>query len=151
MFLEDGFGTGEYPALLRGAGFEICCFRDDFPAKPGKPEQSVKDPRIIRHCHERGYVLITTDKQLCYTHIGTVKKTDIVVIATESNRSEMRVWVDALITGKARIERLVKNTRKRGQRPCSARISRTGSIWMDPNYLNKTTKKNRPKEGQERD
>ena len=27
-----------------------------------------------------------TDKELCYTHIDTVKKTDIVVIATQSKR-----------------------------------------------------------------
>lgn len=150
MFLEDVFGSGPYPELLRSAGFEVICFRDDFSVNPGQPEQSVKDPRIIRHCYEHNYVLITTDKQLCYTHIGTVKKTDIVVIATESNRDSISIWVEALIKAKAKIERLIKQTQKSGNRPCSARLTRTGSIWSDKDYLKRTTTKKRPKEGQEK-
>jgi hypothetical protein len=149
LFLEDAFGSGDHPDALRDAGFDVRCFREDFPAKPGKPEQSVKDPRIILHCDKYKYVLITTDKQLCYTHIDTVKKTDIVVIATESNRDNISVWVKALIKGKANIDRLVKKTEKNGVRPCCARISRTGAIRIDENYKARTTKKKRPREGQE--
>jgi hypothetical protein len=90
--------SGNHPDALRRAGFDVRCFRDDFHYT-GEARANVKDPRVIRHCHQHNYVLVTTDKELCYTHIGTVKKTDIVVIATESNRSEISVWVNALIAG----------------------------------------------------
>ena len=146
MFLEDAFGSASHPQALRDAGFEVRSFRTDFPAQPGKPEQSVKDPRIIRHCAANDYVLITTDKELCYTHIEEVKKTEIVVIATESNRGDIHLWVLALIRGKAKIERLVKRTRKQGQRPCSTRISRSGNIRVDEKFASRTTRRTRPRE-----
>jgi predicted nuclease of predicted toxin-antitoxin system len=146
LFLEDGFGANKWPERLRNAGFEVVCFRDDFKDDEDKPEKNVKDPRIINHCHRNKYVLITTDKNLCYTHIETVKKTEILVIATESNSTQIGVWVEALIKGKARIERLAH----RSERPCSARISRDGKITVDTDYLKKTTTRKRPKEGQER-
>ena len=111
------------------------CFRDDFPraSNPGKAEESVKDPRIIRHCHENDLVLITTDKNLCYTHIETVKKTDIVIIATQSNNEPIAVWIEALIKGKAKIERLIKHTAKKA----SGHAARK-SVRPEPLVLTKT-------------
>ncbi len=127
------------------------CFRDDFPSSsnPGKAEESVKDPRIIRHCNDKNFVLITTDKNLCYTHIETVKKTDIVIIATQSNNEPIAVWIEALRKSKGKIERLVKHTEKKGERPCCARISKNGDINIDEHYRTRTTTRNRPREGQE--
>lgn len=151
LFLEDAFGATDHPDVLRDAGYEVRCFRDAFPrpSSPGKAEESVKDPRIIRHCNDKNFVLITTDKNLCYTHIETVKKTDIVVIATQSNNEPIAVWVEALIKSKSKIERLVKHTEKKGERPCCARISKNGDINIDENYRTRTTTRNRPREGQE--
>lgn len=151
MFLEDAFGATDHPQALRDAGFEVRCFRDDFPraSNPGKAEESVKDPRIIRHCYDKQFVLITTDKNLCYTHIETVKKTDIVIIATQSNNEPIAVWVKALIKSKAKIERLVKRTAKKNERPCCARLSKNGDLNVDEIYRSRTTKRRRPREGQE--
>jgi hypothetical protein len=151
LFLEDGFGSTDHPDALRKAGYEVRCFREDFPraSDPGKAEESVKDPRIIRHCNDKDYVLITTDKNLCYTHIETVKKTNIVIIATQSNNEPIEVWVKAIIKSKSKIERLIKHTLKDGERPCCARISKNGDIIVDENYRTRTTTRNRPKEGQE--
>lgn len=152
MFLEDAFGATDNPNALRDAGYEVRCFRDEFPrpSDPGKAEESVKDPRIIRRCNDKQYVLITTDKNLCYTHIETVKKTNIVIIATQSNNEPIAVWTKALIKSKGKIERLVKHTQKKGERPCCARISKNGDISIDENYRTRTTTRNRPHEGQER-
>jgi hypothetical protein len=144
--LEDVFGTTKWPEKLRAAGFTVTCYANHFTDKEGKPEKSVKDPKIIQYCQKRKYVLITTDKQLCYTHIETVKKSDIVIVATESNTSGMEIWVNALIKAKARIERLVKKS----ERPCSARLSRVGTITVDDELMGRTTRRNRPEEGQER-
>jgi hypothetical protein len=143
--LEGVFGTTTWPDKLRAAGFTVTCYADHFKDKEGKPENSVKDPEIIKYCHKRKYVLVTTDKQLCYTHIETLKKTEIVVIATESNTAGMEIWVDALISAKAKIERLVKKS----ERPCSARISRSGNISVDYELLGRSTRRKRSKEGQE--
>ena len=137
------------PYVMRG--LKCAVFVTNFPraSNPGKAEESVKDPRIIRHCHEKQFVLITTDKNLCYTHIETVKKTDIVIIATQSNNEPIAVWVKALIASKAKIERLVKRTTKNGERPCCARLSKNGDLNVDENYRSRTTKRHRPREGQE--
>jgi hypothetical protein len=152
LFLEDAFGATDHPDALRDAGFEVRCFRSDFPrtSDPGKAEESVKDPRIIRHCNEKNFVLVTTDKNLCYTHIETVKKTSIVIIATQSNNEPIAVWVEALVKGKSQIERLVKHSQKDGERPCCARISKNGDLSIVENYRTRpTTRRKRPHEGQE--
>jgi hypothetical protein len=87
-----------------------------------RPEDGVKDPRIIRHCHVNKHVLVTTDKNLRYTHVEELKKTTIAVIAAESNRSPsgVGIWVDPLIAAKADIERKLKKF----QKPWCARFSR---------------------------
>ena len=92
---------------------------------------------------------LTEYQNLSKTHIETVKKTDIVIIATQSNNEPIAVWVEALIKSKAKIERLVKRTLKSGERPCCARISKNGDISVDENYRNRSTTRKRPREGQE--
>jgi hypothetical protein len=126
LFLEDSFGTTVYPQKLKDAGFEVECFAHVFTVDGKRPEDSVKDPRIIRHCHTKKRVLITTDKNIRYTHVDEIKKTTIAIIATESNRSStgMAVWVEALIKAKPDIERKLKKF----QRPWCARLSRVGKL-----------------------
>ena len=73
---------------------------------------------------------MTKDKELCYTHIETVKKTDIVIIATQSNNEPIAVWVKALIKSKGKIERLVKHTEKKGERPAVHGLVKTGTLLL---------------------
>jgi hypothetical protein len=142
--LEDAFGSGVYPEQLRKAGFDVQCFEKHFPDPERKKEQAVKDPRIIRLCDDNKWVLITTDKEMLFTHVETIKKTEILIIATESNRIPLSTWVDALIKAKPKIERLVK----RSERPYFACIGRTGNL--NRKQIGKATRRHRPKEGQEK-
>jgi Txe/YoeB family toxin of Txe-Axe toxin-antitoxin module len=144
LFLEDAFGSGVIPKQLREAGFAVECFGDHFSDPDRKKEQAVKDPRIIQLCHEKKWVLITTDKNILYTHVQTIRKTEVLIIATESNRIELDIWVQALIKAKPKIERLVK----RSERPYFACIGRTGNL--NRKQVGTTTRRHRPKEGQEK-
>lgn len=126
LFLEDAFGTSIHPQKLREAGFEVECFAEVFNVDGKRPEDGVKDPRIIHYCNTKKRILVTTDKNMRWTHLEEIKKTTIGVIATESNKSPtgMGVWVQALITAKSQIERKVK----RYPRPWFAHLSRLGRI-----------------------
>jgi len=144
LFLEDAFGSGVYPEQLRAAGFIVECFGDHFPDPDRKKEQAVKDPRIIQLCHEKKWVLVTTDKNILYTHVQTIKKAEILIIATESNRIPLDTWIKALIKAKPKIERLVK----RSERPYFACIGRTGNL--NRKKVGERTRRHRPREGQEK-
>jgi len=145
LFLEDAFGTNVHPQKLKDAGFEVECFAEVFNMGGARPEDGVKDPRIIRHCHTKKRVLITTDKNIRYTHVEEIKQTTIAIIATESNRSPSGIgtWVDALIKAKPEIERKLKKF----QRPWCARLSRTGKLsGIETITPERTTRRRRPKE-----
>ncbi len=144
LFLEDAFGTTTHPQKLRAAGFEVECFAEVFTIDGKRPEDSVKDPRIIRHCHTKKRVLVTTDKNIRYTHVEEIKKTTIAIIATESNRSPagMGIWVEALIAAKADIERKLRKF----QKPWFARLSRKGKICCVTITPQMTTRRKRPRE-----
>ena len=145
LFLEDAFGTNVHPQKLKNAGFDVECFAHVFTVDGKRPEDSVKDPRIIKHCHTKKRVLITTDKNIRYTHVEEIKKTAIAIIATESNRSPagIGIWVDALIKAKPEVERKLK----KHERPWCARLSRTGKLTcIETIKPQMTTRRNRPKE-----
>lgn len=143
LFLEDAFGSGKHPKTLRDAGFTVECFGDHFPDATRGKEQNVKDPRIINLCHEKNFVLITTDKNLPITHAATIKKTEIAIIATANNNADPAVWVQAIISAKARIERHCKKV----PRPSFATISKTGNLTVRPISI---SRRHRPREGQEK-
>ena len=144
LFLEDAFGSGVHPERLRAAGFEVVCFEEEFPDPHRKVEQAVKDPRIIKRCNEKKLVLITADKEMLYTHVETIKKSEIIIIATQSNTISIETWVDAIIKAKPKIERLVK----RSDRPYFATLGRTGNL--ERKQIGTQTRRNRPREGQEK-
>jgi hypothetical protein len=124
LFLEDVFGTTTNRQKLRDAGFNVECFAEHFQHE-GKREEAVIDPRIIRYCDSKKFVLFTTDKNIRYTHVDVIKKTEIAIIATESNnRYSPTVFVDALIKAKNNVERKVK----RYPRPWFAHLSIDGRI-----------------------
>jgi predicted nuclease of predicted toxin-antitoxin system len=142
LFLEDGFGTTTYPERLRAAGYEVECFATHFQ-KDGKREDGVKDSRIIKFCQENDFVLVTSDKNIRYTHVDIIKGTEVAIIATESNQSSMALWVEALKLAKPKIERTVRKHR----RPWFARLSRTGDIRkVETITQSMSTRRRRPRE-----
>ncbi|MGH9812791.1 MAG: hypothetical protein ACRD4T_06600 [Candidatus Acidiferrales bacterium] len=145
--MEDGFGTTIWPDRLRQAGFNIECFATHFQ-KEGRKEEGVKDARMVKYCASRRYVLITTDKNIHRTHVEAVKKTDVCIIATESNQGKgsIGMWVEALIKAKASIERHAKKF----PRPSFARLSRSGKLNRKEHITEeKYTRRRRPKEQEE--
>lgn len=128
---------------LKDNGYEVECFLEHFKDGDGKAQPSVIDPEIIRYCHSEKFVLVTTDKNIRYTHVNDLKKTDIAVIATQSARGSMDVWVDALIKAKAKII----SKHKRHPRPWFGTISRNGELQRVVTITQAMgTRRNRPKE-----
>jgi hypothetical protein len=145
LFLEDAFGTTIHPQKLQAAGYEIECFAKVFTVDGRRPEDGVKDPRIIRHCNTKNRILVTTDKNMRWTHVEDIKKTTIGIIATESNKSPTGIgmWVQALIIAKVQIERKCK----KHPRPWFAHLSRVGKISMIETITSDMkTRRTRPKE-----
>jgi hypothetical protein len=141
--LEDVFGTTVHPQKLQSAGFAVECFAAHFNTDGKRPESSVKDPRIIRFCHQKRMLLVTTDKQVKFTHLEEIKKTTIGIIATESNQSGISAWTQALITAKPKIERL----HKKQARPWFCHLSKLGHINnIETITENMKTRRTRPKE-----
>jgi hypothetical protein len=124
LFLEDVFGTTTNRQKLQDAGFKVECFAEHFQNE-GKREQGVIDPRIIRYCDSKKFVLFTADKNIRFTHVDVIKKTEVAIIATESNNKyPPTMFVDALIKAKHNVERKVK----RYPRPWFAHLSIHGRI-----------------------
>lgn len=133
------------PKRLRSAGYTVEVFREHFPGKPGRAEQGVKDPHIIKFCARQKWVLITTDKNMRFTHRETIKQTDVAIVATTSNNESLENWVTALIKAKASIERHVKKT----SRPWFGLLGRTGNLNVQTVTTESYTRRHRPREGQE--
>jgi len=101
LFLDDCFDSVDSPARLLAAGFcgvesFVTHFQDRLEA--GK-EQGVKDPRIIRLCNRRKWLLVTTDSDIRNTHVEEIKRCpDLAILATAHNTVEdIDGWVEALI------------------------------------------------------
>jgi hypothetical protein len=128
LFLDDGFDAEETPTRLTAAGYVVQRFIDHFkrPEVGGK-EQNVKDPRLIEFCSSRGWLLVTTDSEMRFTHVDSIKKSQVAILATAHNSvPKVGEWVEGLIKGKVAIERLFKKQ----QRPCFAQFSRQGKITV---------------------
>jgi hypothetical protein len=64
-----------------------------------------EDKRIIDFCNQRCWMLVTPDRDVRFTHVEDIEKTEIAILATANNNSPTNEWVDALIQGKVGIER----------------------------------------------
>jgi hypothetical protein len=122
--LDDAFGTKIAPSRLRAAGYEVHCFADYFKDQQGRKEEGVKDPRIIRFCHRKKWLLVTADSNIHKTHVEEIKRTDIAILATAHNTDDMDEWVEGLIRAKVEIERKFK----KHPRPWFAQFNRQGKI-----------------------
>ena len=114
---------------MREAGFHnVESFLDHFPRDEAGEvrEQSVKDPRVIRLCNQKGWLLVTMDSEIRRTHVEEIKKsTKLAILATAHNSADdPDDWIEALVLAKADVER---NFKKR-QRPWYAQFNRQGKI-----------------------
>ena len=143
LFLEEGFGTTVSPLQLREAGFGVSCFAEVFQ-KDGQKEEKVTDPRIIEYCYAQKLVLVTMDKNIRFTHVEAIKRTDVAIIATEScDKYSPATWVTALILGRSKI----LSTIKRYPRPWFAHLSVTGELRRIETITSEmTTRRERPAE-----
>lgn len=111
LFLDDCFDADETPARLLEGGFcQIEAFWKHFQREQGGKEQGVKDPRVLRLCNAKKWLLVTMNSDIRLTHIEEIKKLpDLAILATSHNSGEyIEEWVDALICARARIEREFK-------------------------------------------
>lgn len=144
LFLEHIFSEG-HAERLRQAGFSVERFAAHFPGPDGSKdiERSVKDPRIIKLCARKGWLLVTTDSSMHKTHTEVIKTTEAAILATaHNNADEMDEWVKGLIDAKAKIERHFKNY----ERPWFATFSRNGDIHIQTIGKDKVCRRNRPRE-----
>ncbi len=126
LFLEDAFAES-HAERLRQAGYaEVHRFATHFrDGTTQRTEQSVKDPRIIKLCAEKGWLLVTTDSSMHLTHTELIKATQISILATAHNHAaDMNEWVEGLIAARAQIERHFKKF----ERPWIATFSREGKV-----------------------
>ena len=150
LFLDDGFDAEEVPALLLAAGYaQIERFTKHFPrtVKSHVREQSVKDPRVIKLCNRMGWLLVTTDSDMRYTHLEEIKNNpNVSILATAHNSVEdIFEWVDGLIKGKAAIERRFKKQ----VTPWFAQFDRGGRITTCYTLtVSNKTKRSRPAEAE---
>lgn len=128
LFLDDCFDRDTAVPPLLAAGFSgIETFLKHFPRQDGAgKEQSVKDPRIIRLCNLYGWLLVTNDSDIRFTHIEEIKKCPkLAILATAHNSADdPDEWVAALILAKTEVERQFKKR----TRPWYAQFNRHGKI-----------------------
>lgn len=126
VLLDDCFDCISAAKKLADAGFEVCRFTTFFPDVERKREQSVKDGRVIGLCHEHGFLLFTTDKEMRTVHAVELLKTGIGVVATSSNDDEdaVNLWTGLFISAKAKILR----DHKKHERPYFCVLHRSGQI-----------------------
>ena len=126
LFLDDAFESADAERLLASGYCKVELFRKHFKRPDGGKEQSVKDPRVIRLCNAKKWLLVTTDSDLRYTHTEEIKKAeDLSILATAHNRvDDIDEWVDGLIKARAAVEREFKKRK----RPWFAQFSRQGQI-----------------------
>lgn len=143
LFLEHIFSEA-HAERLKKAGFTVERFAVHFPGIKGKTvEQSVKDPRIIKLCDKKGWLLVTTDSSMHKTHCDLIKKTDVTILATAHNSADnMDEWVEGLIRAKPCAERHFK----KAKRPWFATFTRNGEIHIQTVGQEKISRRNRPRE-----
>lgn len=123
LFLEDFF-TESDAARLREHYGGVECFGAHFRDPTRRVQQKVSDGQIIDFCNKRGWLLVTPDRDMRFAHVQEIQSTEIAILATANNNSSTTEWVDALIKGRAEIERYFR----KHQRPCFATFNRSGKI-----------------------
>jgi hypothetical protein len=144
LFLEDAFSASDGERLKNAGYLGVERFADHFrDDKTKHAAQGVKDPRIIRLCESKGWLLVTTDSSMHKTHTELIKTTHVTILATAHNSAgNMEPWVNALIRAKAKVERHFKKY----ERPWFATFTRSGDIHITTIGPDKACRRNRQKE-----
>ena len=128
LFLDDGFSAESVAVRLRTAGFTVQRFPEWFQDESGHKKQNVKDPEIIRFCHNTGWLLVTKDHEMRNLHAEELLKSEIAVLATANNNDDDSEWIAAIINLKAKILREFKNR----DRPWFATFSKAATMEIRP-------------------
>jgi hypothetical protein len=149
LFLDDCFSSDTAVATL-SPHFSVETFQQWFRTEANSRKQKVKDPSIIRFCHEKKWLLVTSDREMRKTHVEEIKAhPHITILATAHNSNtpqEHLQWICAIIKLKPAILRHYKKS----NRPWFATFSREGHITSFCTITpDKTTRRNRPRETQE--
>jgi hypothetical protein len=146
VLLDDCFCNDDVATALVDAGFVVEQFTAHFPRNPlqrNDRQQGIKDPKIISLSHKKGWVILTTDRNMRVTHVEEFKKNNnAMVVATCSNDCGDEAWVEAFIHIKIEIERRFKKQ----PRPWYAQINHKGELTTCQTIENQTTRRTRPKE-----
>jgi hypothetical protein len=126
LFLDDAFDSADAEQIREGGFCQIESFPNYFKRDDGGKEQGVKDPRVLRLCNSRKWLLVTTDSDLRHTHVEVIKSLpNLAILATAHNAvADIGEWVEGLIKARVRIEREFKKR----ERPWFAQFNRQGAI-----------------------
>jgi len=144
LFLEDAFSESDGERLKDAGYVGVERFADHFRDDNTKhAAQGVKDPKIIKLCDSKGWLLVTADSSMHKTHTELIKTTQVTILATAHNSAgNIEPWVKALIRAKAKIERHFK----KHERPWFATFTRNGDVHITTIGPEKVCRRNRPKE-----
>ena len=133
--------------ILSDAGFQVERFTAHFPdgREVGTRQQSVKDPKVIQLCNAKGYLLVTTDREMRTTFIDELKATEIAILATANNNEGDDIWAARIAKEKVRILRGFKNL----ERPYFNVIQKSGAIRVEILRMEMTTRRVRRNERDE--
>jgi hypothetical protein len=135
LFLDDGFSNPEVAAILRAAGFVVHEFTECFPREddPAKREQGIVDPPVIKLCHERRWVMITTDKDMCRKHLRCLRRhKQAMVVATAHNGHCLPdEWARGLIL----FEPILREIHEWKRRPWFVFFNRQGEQTSDRDHI----------------
>lgn len=114
IFLDDAFDAeGVLESLLAGGYYRVERFTTHFARTdhPTKRRQAVKDPSVLKLCNREGWLLVTTDSDMRFTHVEEIKKCgNLGILATAHNAvDDPYEWVEGLVKGRVAIERKFKN------------------------------------------
>jgi hypothetical protein len=101
--LDDAFDAADAERLRQGGFAQVEPFPKHFKRIDGGKEQGVKDPRVLRLCNTRRWLLVTSDSELRNTHVEEIKSLpDLAILATAHNSvTDIDEWVDGLNQGES--------------------------------------------------
>lgn len=147
LFLDDGFDSVPTYAALVEAGFTVERFNDHFTHN-GRKREGVADPSVVEFCAEKGWLMVTVDYNMGFTHPEVLRGAEVGVLATANNNVQHTAWVQAIIKARA----VIKRNHRNKKRPYFSKITRGGEISrcveIAPDF---TTRRNRPGEKIDRD
>ena len=143
LFLDDGFECEDARIRLEEAGYKIERFSMHFADENGVRKQGVKDPDIIKLCNQKGWLLVTVDKDIINTHGKLIEQSpNLGILATSHNSVEnVMYWTESLVKLKPIIER---NSFRKRQRPWFGKFDRNGKFGTPVRYVGKTPRMPEP-------